>query len=172
MLPNNILSHRHIRYALFFHSLALIACIRRGVSMDFRARYLKQVKANQTFLKKYASFLALECVTEFVYGTGGSLRARSMQAHGLHLWYVLFHPNHPQLLREVQDAEESSLLGNSNAFRLYDLAVRYVSENCRVQGNLTFPRLAMENDWLLEEGWGLFLVCSLRFPEAKTAHVQ
>jgi hypothetical protein len=23
------------------------------------------------------------------------------------------------------------------------------------------PRLAMENEWLLEEGWGLFLVCWL-----------
>ncbi|KAF5355680.1 hypothetical protein D9756_004007 [Leucocoprinus leucothites] len=46
---------KHIRYALFFHSLALIACIRRGVPMQFRARYLKQVQANQVYLKRWVS---------------------------------------------------------------------------------------------------------------------
>ncbi|KXN87566.1 Peroxide stress-activated histidine kinase mak2 [Leucoagaricus sp. SymC.cos] len=100
-------NHRHTRYALFFHSLALIACIRRGGSSQLRSQYLKQVHANQTYLKRWLSPSPVNAST----------------------WVALV------------DAELSSLLGNPNAFRLYDLAVR----------------LAMENVWLLEEGWGLFL---------------
>lgn len=63
-----------------------------------------------------------------------------------------------------QDAELSSYLGNPNAFRLYDLAVRYVFNICRVKVSY-LPSLAMENDWLLEEGWGLFLVRILPFSQ-------
>ncbi|KAF9454975.1 dual-domain HisK/Mak2 protein kinase [Macrolepiota fuliginosa MF-IS2] len=47
-------NHRHTRYALFFHSLALIACIRRGISREHRSQYLKQIEANQKFLKRLA----------------------------------------------------------------------------------------------------------------------
>ncbi|KAJ3575904.1 hypothetical protein NP233_g779 [Leucocoprinus birnbaumii] len=98
---------KHIRYGLFFHSLALIACIRQGVSPRTRAEYLKQVHANQAYLKRWVSPSPVNSSS----------------------WVALV------------DAELSSLLGKPNAFRLYDLAVR----------------LAMENEWLMEEAWGLFL---------------
>lgn len=46
-------SHRHSRFALFFHSLALIACVRndRGPQTE---RYLNQVSLNQAFLRTWA----------------------------------------------------------------------------------------------------------------------
>ena len=43
------------------------------------------------------------------------------------------------------DAEMASLTNNPDAFKLYDVAVK----------------LAVNNDWLLEGGLGLFLVCGL-----------
>jgi hypothetical protein len=47
-------SHRHVRFALFFHSLAMIACIRKGVLTDeCRDSYLVQIKENQAFIKKW-----------------------------------------------------------------------------------------------------------------------
>jgi hypothetical protein len=46
-------NHRHIRYALFFHSLALIACIRKGRGApDNYPRYMRQIDANQRCLRK------------------------------------------------------------------------------------------------------------------------
>ena len=51
---NMLHSHRHVRYGLFFHSLAMVACIRQAVvGATEKDRYLKQVKINQEFIKKY-----------------------------------------------------------------------------------------------------------------------
>lgn len=53
-------SHRHTRYGLFFHSLALIACIRNNeLPHDTYVRYMKQVEANQTYIRKYARSLGI-----------------------------------------------------------------------------------------------------------------
>ncbi|KAH9964567.1 hypothetical protein BC827DRAFT_1265837 [Russula dissimulans] len=50
------LGHRHTRYALFFHSLAMIACIREEyVTDDERGRYLEQITANQTYIRRWLS---------------------------------------------------------------------------------------------------------------------
>ncbi|THH17217.1 hypothetical protein EW146_g3550 [Bondarzewia mesenterica] len=101
-------NHRHSRYALFFHSLALIAYVRKGsFPPEIRDHYLKQVNANQSFIRRWLSPSPVNTST----------------------WVALV------------DAELSSLENNSDALRLYDIAVK----------------LAMTNDWLLEEGWALFL---------------
>ncbi|TFK40893.1 dual-domain HisK/Mak2 protein kinase [Crucibulum laeve] len=101
-------NHRHVRYALFFHSLAMIACIRKGnTTIDRRSAYLAQIRANQTYLRKWLSPSPVNAST----------------------WIALV------------DAELAALLGSSDAFKLYDVAVK----------------LAVNNDWLLEEGWALYL---------------
>lgn len=47
------LSHRHTRYGIFFHSLAMIACVRKGeVSPHNYARYMRQIELNQQYLRK------------------------------------------------------------------------------------------------------------------------
>jgi len=49
-------SHRHTRYALFFHNLALVACIREEmVTEDECKQYLEQVAANQTYIRRYVT---------------------------------------------------------------------------------------------------------------------
>ncbi|KAI9509850.1 hypothetical protein F5148DRAFT_1275037 [Russula earlei] len=49
-------NHRHTRYALFFHSLAMIACIREEyVTEDESGRYLEQIAANQTYIRRWLS---------------------------------------------------------------------------------------------------------------------
>ncbi|KAI0294831.1 histidine kinase [Russula brevipes] len=49
-------NHRHTRYALFFHSLAMIACLREEhVTEDERGRYFEQVAANQTYIRRWLS---------------------------------------------------------------------------------------------------------------------
>ncbi|KII94402.1 hypothetical protein PLICRDRAFT_695401 [Plicaturopsis crispa FD-325 SS-3] len=101
-------NHRHIRYALFFHSLAMIACIRKdNLTQDLRSDYLKQIDLNQAFIRKWLSPSPVNTST----------------------WVSLV------------DAELASLLQHQDAFKLYDIAVK----------------LAVNNDWLLEEGWGLYL---------------
>ncbi|KAJ6626914.1 dual-domain HisK/Mak2 protein kinase [Mycena sp. CBHHK59/15] len=46
-------NHRHVRYGLFFHSLALVACIRGGkLPEDARRRYLDQVNFNQAYIAR------------------------------------------------------------------------------------------------------------------------
>ncbi|RXW16010.1 hypothetical protein EST38_g9848 [Candolleomyces aberdarensis] len=101
-------NHRHVRYALFFHNLAMIACIRKGgLSGNLRAKYFSQIKLNQAYIRKWLSASPVNTST----------------------WVAII------------DAEMAALLGDSNAFRLYDVAVR----------------LASDNDWLMEEGWALFL---------------
>ncbi|KAI0325627.1 histidine kinase [Cubamyces sp. BRFM 1775] len=101
-------NHRHTRYSLFFHSLALINCLRKGhLSQEDRARYFKQVELNQSYIRKWLSPSPVNTST----------------------WVALI------------DAEMASLMNNPDAFKLYDVAVK----------------LAVNNDWLLEGGWGLFL---------------
>ncbi|CDO70926.1 hypothetical protein BN946_scf184829.g34 [Trametes cinnabarina] len=101
-------NHRHTRYSLFFHSLALIQCLRRGdLSQEERTRYFKQVEANQSYIRKWLSPSPVNTST----------------------WVALI------------DAEIASLTHNPDAFKLYDVAVK----------------LAVNNDWVLEGGWGLFL---------------
>ncbi|KAI9445552.1 histidine kinase [Lactarius indigo] len=49
-------NHRHTRYALFFHSLAMIDCIREEyVAVNQRNRYLEQVTANQAYIRRWLS---------------------------------------------------------------------------------------------------------------------
>ncbi|KAN0138534.1 hypothetical protein V8E53_003522 [Lactarius tabidus] len=49
-------NHRHTRYALFFHNLAMIDCIRdEYVTEDQRYRYLEQVTANQAYIRRWLS---------------------------------------------------------------------------------------------------------------------
>ncbi|KAJ7151534.1 hypothetical protein C8R46DRAFT_1166444 [Mycena filopes] len=49
-------NHRHVRYGLFFHSLALIGCLRAGThSDDMRRRYLDQVHLNQRYISRWRS---------------------------------------------------------------------------------------------------------------------
>ncbi|KAI0793300.1 histidine kinase [Abortiporus biennis] len=101
-------NHRHIRYALFFHSLAMIACIREGmISTTDRNRYLRQIDTNQSYIRKWLSPSAVNTST----------------------WVALV------------DAEMASLVNSPDAFKLYDIAVK----------------LAVNNDWLLEEGWASYL---------------
>ncbi|KAJ3003995.1 hypothetical protein NUW54_g5022 [Trametes sanguinea] len=101
-------NHRHTRFSLFFHSLALIQCLRKGdLSPEERTRYFKQVEANQGYIRKWLSPSPVNTST----------------------WVALI------------DAEVASLTNNPDAFKLYDVAVK----------------LAVNNDWVLEGGWGLFL---------------
>lgn len=49
----HFLSHRHTRFALTYHSLAMIACVRDGkLSADRRVRYMTQVELNQAYVRK------------------------------------------------------------------------------------------------------------------------
>ncbi|KAI0307475.1 histidine kinase [Multifurca ochricompacta] len=49
-------NHRHTRYALFFHNLAMIACVREEyVTGDQRKRYLDQVMVNQVYIRRWLS---------------------------------------------------------------------------------------------------------------------
>ncbi|KAJ7139584.1 dual-domain HisK/Mak2 protein kinase [Mycena epipterygia] len=101
-------NHRHVRYGLFFHSLALIGCIRAGkLSDDSRRRYLEQVNLNQRYISRWRSPSPVNTST----------------------WVALV------------DAELASLNDSPDAFKLYDAAVR----------------LAVNNNWINEEGWALYL---------------
>ncbi|KAI0028278.1 histidine kinase [Vararia minispora EC-137] len=101
-------NHRHTRYSLFFHSLALITCVRDGgTSQATAVHYLEQVQANQAYLRKWLSPSPVN---------------NSM-------WIALV------------DAEVASLEDSPDTYKMYDVAVK----------------LAVNNDWLLEEGWALFL---------------
>ena len=49
-------SHRHVRFGLFFHSLALIQCLwSDSIPKDQRSRYLHQVQLNQEYLRRWIS---------------------------------------------------------------------------------------------------------------------
>lgn len=49
-------SHRHIRYGLFFHSLAMIQCIRHGsIPQSQQLKYLQQTEVNQQYLRSWVS---------------------------------------------------------------------------------------------------------------------
>lgn len=101
-------NHRHVRYALFFHSLAMIACIRKGGLPDTQSSaYLAQVNVNQAYIRKWLSSSPVNCAA----------------------WVALV------------EAELAALLGRAEAFKRYDVAVT----------------LAVDDDWLLEEGWALYL---------------
>lgn len=48
-------SHRHTRYILFFHCLALIDCVRKGrLTPETWRRYMDQVEKNTAYIKKYS----------------------------------------------------------------------------------------------------------------------
>jgi hypothetical protein len=101
-------NHRHVRYALFFHNLAMIACLRKvnAIGQNHDA-YLLQIRENQTFIKKWLSASPINTS----------------------VWVSLV------------DAEMAALTGSSDAHKLYDMAVK----------------LAVDHDWLLEEGFALYL---------------
>ena len=49
-VPN---SHRHTRFALCYHSLAMISLIRRGgLEVGQQDRYMNQIKLNQAYIRK------------------------------------------------------------------------------------------------------------------------
>ncbi|KAJ7275535.1 histidine kinase [Mycena haematopus] len=49
-------NHRHVRYGMFFHSLALIGWLRAAnPSEDIRRQYLEQVRLNQQYISKWRS---------------------------------------------------------------------------------------------------------------------
>ncbi|KAI0666240.1 histidine kinase [Trametes maxima] len=101
-------NHRHTRYSLFFHTLALIQCLRKGGQVPEEcSRFYKQIEANQSYIRKWLSPSPVNTST----------------------WVALI------------DAEMASLMNSPDAFKLYDVAVK----------------LAVNNDWLLEGGWGLYL---------------
>ncbi|EJD55247.1 hypothetical protein AURDEDRAFT_140870 [Auricularia subglabra TFB-10046 SS5] len=101
-------NHRHSRYALFWHSLALIQCARMSRTTDKQKQdILEQIELNQTFIRKWVSPSPVNNST----------------------WVALI------------DAEVAALEDSPDAYRLYDVAVR----------------LAINNDWIMEEGWALFL---------------
>ncbi|KAA1468392.1 histidine kinase [Dentipellis sp. KUC8613] len=101
-------NHRHNRYALFFHSLAMIACVRDNLVDDLaKKRYIRQIPINQSYIRRWLSPSPVNTST----------------------WVALV------------DAEMSSLENSPESFKLYDIAVK----------------LAVNNDWLLEEGWALYL---------------
>lgn len=55
-------SHRQTRYGLFFHSLALIQCLRsEPLTIQQRDRYLRQVDLNQAYLRKCVMFTCAKC---------------------------------------------------------------------------------------------------------------
>lgn len=101
-------NHRHARYSAFFHSLALIACLRRGdLNPDARSHYVNQVMKNQAYIRRWLSSSPVNTGT----------------------WIALV------------EAEMASLNGDNGALRLYDMAVK----------------LARKHEWLLEEGFALYL---------------
>ncbi|KAF8630202.1 hypothetical protein AX15_003056 [Amanita polypyramis BW_CC] len=105
---NGYPNHRHVRYALFFHSLAMTACLRKDGLSDWRRNtFLAQINKNQAYIKKWLSPSPVNVST----------------------WVALV------------DAELAALHDRPNAFKLYDVAVR----------------LAVNNDWPMEEGWCLYL---------------
>ncbi|TRM62878.1 histidine kinase [Schizophyllum amplum] len=104
MHPN----HRHVRYALFFHTLAMISRLRDGnLEEDETTVYRKQIQTNKSLILRWASPSPVNTTT----------------------WIALI------------DAELSSLDNSPEAFRKYDKAVK----------------LAVDYDWLLEEGWALYM---------------
>ncbi|KAI5897382.1 histidine kinase [Schizophyllum commune H4-8] len=104
MHPN----HRHVRYALFFHTLAMISRLRdNNLSEAEVIVYKKQIQTNKSFILRWASPSPVNTTT----------------------WIALI------------DAELSSLENSPDAFRKYDKAVK----------------LAVDYDWLLEEGWALYM---------------
>ncbi|KZT67653.1 histidine kinase [Daedalea quercina L-15889] len=101
-------NHRHTRYSLFFHTLAMIQCIRNGeLDSETRPKYLKQIDLNQSYIRKWLSPSPVNTSA----------------------WVALI------------EAEMASLTNSPDVFKLYDVAVK----------------LAVNNDWLLESGWAMFL---------------
>ncbi|EPS99596.1 hypothetical protein FOMPIDRAFT_1147208 [Fomitopsis schrenkii] len=101
-------NHRHTRYSLFFHTLAMIQCIRAGdLDQETRSKYLKQIDLNQSYIRKWLSPSPVNTSA----------------------WVALI------------DAELASLTNSPDVHKLYDVAVK----------------LAVNNDWLLESGWAMFL---------------
>ncbi|KAF8746288.1 hypothetical protein AX14_000082 [Amanita brunnescens Koide BX004] len=105
---NSYPNHRHVRYALFFHSLSITARLREGeISGHRRNALISQISKNQAYIKKWLSPSPVNVST----------------------WVALV------------DAELAALQDRPDAFKLYDIAVK----------------LAVNNDWLMEEGWCLYL---------------
>ncbi|SRR5229473_6826165 len=76
-------SHRHTRFALFFHSLAMIACIREEyINEDERQRYLEQIAANQTYIRRYVTPESASQESTLIGLSDGSPPAPSTQVPG------------------------------------------------------------------------------------------
>ena len=51
LMTQVVTSARHVRYGLFYHSLALVACIRKNLSVETN-HYKQQIERNQIYLRK------------------------------------------------------------------------------------------------------------------------
>ncbi|KAI6153278.1 STKc type histidine kinase [Pisolithus tinctorius] len=81
-------NHRHARYSTFFHSLALIACLRRGdLDSKTRSRYVDQIIKNQAYIRRWlastpvntGTWIALvEAEMASLNGDNGALRLYDM----------------------------------------------------------------------------------------------
>ncbi|KAG5220648.1 Ser-Thr histidine kinase [Salix suchowensis] len=104
-------SHRHVRYSLFFHSLAMIACIRGGqLDQDDRATYFKQVELNQQYIRK---FVISECIVTIL-------------THQIHRW-LSPSPVNTSTWVAIVDAEMAAIRGYADALKLYDIAIAFQS---------------------------------------------
>jgi hypothetical protein len=67
-------SHRHVRFGLFFHSLAMIQTIRHGsIPQLQKNKYLQQIDINQEYIRSYAS--SFSDSIRILHALGGYLRA-------------------------------------------------------------------------------------------------
>lgn len=84
---NHHRSHRHVRYALFFHCLAMVACVRQGdLVPEVRDKYLTQIGLNQDFIKKCVGILlSYVLLTVTHVSSDGNHPALSIRALGWRL---------------------------------------------------------------------------------------
>jgi hypothetical protein len=103
-------SHRHVRFGLFFHSLALVQCLWSGsIPNDQRNRYLHQVRLNQDYIRRWISPSPVN---------NSTWHALIVSRQGRQYGAIYTHVSY-------QEAELASYQGKADAFKLYDAAVKY-----------------------------------------------
>jgi hypothetical protein len=132
-------SHRHVRFGLFFHSLALIQCLWNPIPNDQRKRYLSQVQLNQEYIRRWISPSPVNNGTWHALIVSCPFAGATPYSHSLTGSRAGFVPRQDgcfQTLRyccQVSDTVGLSVMCSHPA------------------------RLAMDNDWIMEEGWALYL---------------
>lgn len=123
---NVLFSHRHTRFALCYHSLAMINCLRVcSMSDDRRSRYERQIELNQSYIRKcvkHGTMLSIYWRSLLQMAFTQSSEHQHLDRSSCALPYVSYNIS----LISHKDAELASLRGNSDAFKLYDVAVKYV----------------------------------------------